>query len=292
MSGQGILTPMPEGQADPLLSQCTIFLFRNCTDCYMKIRIDSPLFFCEALTADNPVLMLTGEEATHVVNARRLGEGDRIYLTNGSGVLGVGTISTMTRHPISLRVSLTQCQTVPAPETELTLASALPKGDRTRTLLDMSTQLDMQVFQPLDCARSTVRDQPKKHERWRRIIISAAKQCRQVHFPRIEGPRSVRELLSTGPRETLVIYGDPSGDSLYQVTQGILHPPARLMILIGPEGGFDPEEIRLLKTHGAVAVNGGRLILRTETAAVTLLAIAHNWLSGGMTSPQPEEQGD
>lgn len=240
---------------------------------------DAPLFFHAALAPDLPELTLSGDEAAHAGRSRRIGPGDRIGLTNGRGVLAVGTVRAQSRNPPSMRVSLERCRTIPVPSTEVVLATALPKGERLFTLLDMATQLGMQVFQPLDCVRSVVRPPPKQPDRWQRVVTSAAKQCRQARFPRIEEPRSVPQLLSGPGHDATVIYGEPSGDSLCRATQGIIRRPRRLVIVVGPEGGFDEGELELLRTRSAAAVNCGALILRTETAALALLTAAGQWLS-------------
>ncbi len=238
-----------------------------------------PLFFHEELMIERPELILTGKEASHVANSRRLGPGDRICLTNGVGGLGTGTIKEITRHPLCLRVALEQCRTLPSPDTELVIASAIPKGERIKTLLDMATQLGMCTFQPLNFARSAVRHRPDMSDRWRRIVASAAKQCRQVYFPCINSPRSLPELVAEKTPDTFMIYGQPTGDSLSAAMQGIIRKPAKLVIIIGPEGGLNEAETQLLAAHNVAMIQLGSLILRTETAALALLAAANHWLS-------------
>ena len=245
----------------------------------MTAVADSPLFFHDPLAPDMRELTLSGDEAVHAGRSRRLGPGDGIALTNGRGLLGIGTVEEVTRQPPSMRVSVEHCSLVRAPATEVVLATALPKGDRLNTLLDMATQLGMQVFQPLDCIRSVVRHQQKMTDRFRRVVMSAAKQCRQTRFPRIEEPRSVQQLLAGNGHDAAVIYGEPSGDSLCLAAQGIIRKPPRVVIVVGPEGGFDNGELELLRNCSAMAVNCGSLILRTETAALALLTTADQWLS-------------
>ncbi len=245
----------------------------------MTAVADFPLFFHDALAPDMRELTLTDDEAVHAGRSRRLDPGDRITLTNGRGLLGTGTVGEVTRQPPSMRISVEHCSVVRAPATEMVLATALPKGNRLHTLLDMATQLGMQVFQPLDCVRSVVRHQQKMNDRYRRVIMNAAKQCRQTRFPRIEEPRSVQQLLADHGRESAMIYGEPSGDSLCMAAQGIIRKPRQLVIVVGPEGGFDDGELALLRDCSAMAVNCGSLILRTETAALALLTTAGQWLS-------------
>ena len=243
------------------------------------IIADSPLFYHDTLAADMRELTLSGDEAAHAGRSRRLGPGDRITLTNGRGLLAAGTVAEVARHPPSMGISVERCYLVPAPATEIVLAAALPKGDRLNTLLDMATQLGMQAFQPLDCVRSVVRHHPKMTARLRRVVINAAKQCRQARFPRIEEPRSVRQLLSENVHDTALFYGEVSGDSLCLAAQGIIRKPPRVVIVVGPEGGFDDGELALLRGCSAMAVNCGSLVLRTETAALALLTTAGQWLS-------------
>ena len=240
----------------------------------------APLFLYEQLALQDRMVDLAGDEAIHATKSRRLGEGDPLHLTNGKGLLGMGTITALERKPLSIRIQLESLVDVPRPRTEVVLASSLPKGDRLQTLLDMGTQLGMAAFQPLESARSVVRFQPRMRERWQRIISSAAKQCRQPHFPEILEPTTPDRLAAGGLENNLLIYGDADGKSICHAAQGIMPPPLRLTLAVGPEGGFDDREIRSLRDgFNAIGISCGPLILRTETAGPALLSAVNQWLA-------------
>ncbi len=243
----------------------------------------APIFLCEELHCEVTAVNLSGDEATHAARSRRLGEGDLLHLTNGKGLLGKGTIKRIERKPDRILVELDSIIESPEPAIDLVLASALPKGDRMNTLLDMATQLGMTAFQPLDCARSVVQFQSRSVQRWQRIIASAAKQCRQTRFPEIRQETTPEQLVEKLPDDELLFYGDAGGKSLYQSAQGIIPPPARLVLAVGPEGGFDDREMILLQQcPRAIAISCGSLILRTETAGPALLSAVNQWLTNNI----------
>lgn len=241
---------------------------------------DAPLFLHETLVREDRMINLDADEAAHATRSRRLDEGDRILVTNGAGLLGEGTVSAIGRKPLSVMVSLISVVETPVTKPAITLATALPKGERLHTLLDMATQLGVSAFQPLECARSVVRYQPKMRDRWYRVIVSAAKQCRQTRLPALLEPVTPERLVAKRQGDSLLVYGDAGSESLCHGARGIMRPPGNLVLIVGPEGGFDNDELTMLdQCAGALGVSCGPLVLRTETAGVALLSIANQWLT-------------
>jgi 16S rRNA (uracil1498-N3)-methyltransferase len=168
-------------------------------------------------------------------------------------------------------VSIIERSTVLPASPSITLAAALPKGDRQATLFSMATQLGMNRFVPLDCERSVARAGKGFASRTERTAIEACKQSRQAHLPTFDAPMSPAACVECAvQRDELVLIADPAGGPLARIDAG----GRSIAMLIGPEGGFTENELETMQAHGALLVSLGRSILRIETAAVAALAWA------------------
>ncbi len=230
-----------------------------------------PLFYCAPLPdVVGERVLLTGEEAGHALGARRLQVGSDIGLFDGQGTAARAVVTAVDRRRHTLEAKLTDRQRMPSPRPAVHLACALPKGDRAAVLLDMATQLGMVRFTPLVCARSVVKPGAHSAERWRRICLEACKQSRRFYLPEIEAPASPRELARRVPPGSLWV-AHPAVDA----AAAFIGPPTNtLTLLIGPEGGFTPQELEAVMTAGARPFSLGPAILRIETAAVAAVAAA------------------
>lgn len=234
-----------------------------------------PLFFAVSLGSEQHHVVLDPDEAAHAIKVRRMRIGDPIHVTNGEGILAQGVIGSLTPKPASVSVEIDTILKQSPARITLTLASAVPKGERQSTLLDMSVQLGVNVYIPLDCEYSEVRFQSKMRERWERIMRSACKQARQFYLPQIESPKTVETVLDDMTGNTLIVFGDVFGESIYQVAKGIISPVDHIVLLAGPEGGFsESEQSKLRAAPHARGLRAGEQILRTETAAIALTTLA------------------
>ncbi len=114
----------------------------------------------------------------------------------------------------------------------------------------------------------------KKIQHWRSVAISACEQSGRTILPEITFHRHFDQALATSTIDCKLLL-DISGDSLASVLQQQSRRTP-LTILLGPEGGLNPAEIELAKTTGFAAVTLGPRVLRTETAAISALAIAQS----------------
>ncbi|MGI9311842.1 MAG: RsmE family RNA methyltransferase, partial [bacterium] len=180
-----------------------------------------PLFHHPDLPAPGQRIVVGGDEAIHIARARRLGAGERVCLTDGDGRLAQCRVVSLAARPVAVELEIESVRTVARPAVEIALAAALPKGEAQAIMLDMAAQLGMARFIPLRCARSVVRFQPRMRARWRRIVRSACKQCRQCHFPRIDAEADLGALLAAERAATWLV-GDRAGRSLSRLDRGIL----------------------------------------------------------------------
>jgi 16S rRNA (uracil1498-N3)-methyltransferase len=226
-----------------------------------------------------PTLEVVGREARHALRVLRLGVGDAVALFDGRGGEVVGRIASASRTGFTVSV---QEQAIPprrdrAERPALVLAVATPKGSRADWLVEKCAELGVGTLWLLRAKRGPVTPGPGKVERWRRKAVEAAKQAGQRRVMGIEPPRTVAETLAAAAGG-LVLYGDPACAKATLLE--VLHRPRvnrsaheRIVIFIGPEGGFTEEECGTIEAAGGVAVSLGESILRVETAAIAAAAV-------------------
>lgn len=221
-----------------------------------------PCFYCPDLPAEGERHRLAEAETHHAGASRRIRVGDSIGLIDGRGTRASAVVETVARHTLTFTVG--ERRSVPRPEPSMVVASAVPKGDRFRTLIDMLSQIGVAAIVPLHCERSTVKPGRSSGSRWRRIAIEACKQSRNPFVPEIAEAVTVRDSLGRIGEVDALVYADAGGGPLSPAIAGHL----AVHLYVGPEGGFTDGEKGVLAEHGARAVGFGDNVLRVETAAV------------------------
>ncbi|GAB4508526.1 MAG: 16S rRNA (uracil(1498)-N(3))-methyltransferase [Sulfuricaulis sp.] len=231
-----------------------------------------PLFYSEQLAAPGATLVLTGDEAHHAAASRRLHDGDTLWLFDGHGGIARATLLRVTTRTQTLELRIEERRSEPPPRPAIHLACALPKGDRQTVLLDMTTQLGMTRFTPLDCARSVVKPGANSAARWRKICLEACKQSRRLYLPVIETASTAREIVKRAISDGSGVWLAHPVVQAVAVSTAVNQKANDVTILIGPEGGFTEDEIEQAVAAGARPLTLGTSILRVETAAVALVA--------------------
>ena len=127
----------------------------------------------------------------------------------------------------------------------------------------MATQLGMSSFRPLICERSIARPGPSARRRWERICLQACKQSRRPHLPDIEEPLTPALVPVLAAEGYGIWLADPEGASIAACAARATLPD-RLLLVVGPEGGFTPSERKVFDAAGAQPVSLGRRILRID----------------------------
>lgn len=229
-----------------------------------------PRFRVESCAADR--LRLPEAEAHHAVRVQRLRIGDRVAIFDGAGTTATGEIRAIDAAGVEVAV-LERCVAA-TPARLLDMAVAMPKGERSDWLVEKLAELGVARLIPLRTRRTVVVPAENKLERWRRKCVAAAKQCGAAREMRIAEPLALAELLAEPGRATLLLMADPGAPAGSLVAAA--RESAQALALIGPEGGFTPDEQAALTHAGARAVRLTTTTLRIETAAVVL---AGAWLS-------------
>jgi 16S rRNA (uracil1498-N3)-methyltransferase len=163
----------------------------------------------------------------------------------------------------------------------VTIAQGLPKGDKMDLVLQKGTELGASAFIPFQAKRSVVkwdaRKADKKITRYAKIIKEASEQSHRSHLPEIKSAMNLNELIleSESYHVKIIAYEEEAKTKTFRSFGSIisnLNTGERVLICIGPEGGFSPEEVHSLKEHQFIPVRFGPRILRTETAALYALA--------------------
>ena len=238
----------------------------------MTANTQAPVFQVDKPVEQGQEVSLSGDEGAHIVRSKRMKPGEDIILTDGEGMRARGVISAIDSGSKSLTVHVLGVERIQPSKPIVTLASAIPKGERQSVLLNMATQLGMDRYIPLDCDRSVVRFQPRMAGRWQRLIDSACKQSRRCHFPRICPVQTVDQLLDDDSTRRTVVVGDIEGRSLAGLFADQPRQNGEIILLAGPEGGFSEKENRIIAEKNSLKLRLGDNVLRTETAAVALMA--------------------
>jgi len=236
-----------------------------------------PRFFILPDQIRNGLVTLTGSDVRHINRVLRLRPGDSIECLDGRGNLFSVSLSHVEAEYVIGKISGSQ-KADAEPELQVTIAQGIPKGERWDLILQKCSELGATVFQPLYTERTIVRiseDQmPRKLERWSKIVSEAAEQSKRTIAPRVLAPITLSEWLTDLTGYDLVILAWENEEKLSLKQVYLSHPePRRIALLTGPEGGFSLAEVDAVCKGGGYSVSIGPRVLRSETAAIALLAM-------------------
>lgn len=233
-------------------------------------------FYIEGIYNNADILTITGEDVNHIKNVLRMRQGEKITVCNCEGLDFLCEIEEITSSFVKTRV-LEEKPSGTELDLKMYLFQGLPKKDKMELIIQKAVELGVYEITPVVMKRVIVKIEDKKREdklleRWQAIAESAAKQSGRGIIPKVNRPVSYKEALKTASEteHILVPYEDASGIEGARQRLDEAAASKSVSIFIGPEGGFDPEEIRLAEEAGAKTVTLGNRILRTETAGLTV----------------------
>ncbi|MFZ2951127.1 MAG: 16S rRNA (uracil(1498)-N(3))-methyltransferase, partial [Desulfuromonadaceae bacterium] len=219
-----------------------------------------------------------GDIFNHMVRVLRLGEGDAVHLADEKGMVYSGTINHVDKERVTVKIA----SSGPAAQNDssapcITICQALPKGDKIDLILQKGTELGAHDFRLFGGRRSVakIRDDQQKNklERWNRITAEAARQCGRSDIPAVTWRPTAEEAANDTGHELRLILWEAEREHSLKDAFSSGGKPSSVIVTIGPEGGFDPLEVRHFSGHGFQPVSLGSRILRTETASIAILAI-------------------
>jgi 16S rRNA (uracil1498-N3)-methyltransferase len=220
-------------------------------------------FYCPDIPRDGRC-RLPAEEARHLIRASRHVLGDRVELFDGFGFATIAQVVEMGRDHVVLAVEGPRIPEVPPP-CFLTLATAIPKGDRFDWLVEKATEIGIERLIPLVTERSVVDPRESKLERLRRTILEASKQARRNRLMALDAPMSWSDLVRSTEFQVCLI---ARPDGLPPACWPHLPKGRSITLAVGPEGGFSPAEEDLADLHGWCPIRLSTNVLRIETAGL------------------------
>lgn len=224
----------------------------------------------EQINENNAVI--TGEEAQHISRVLRMKKGDNVTLCDGEGCFYEAVLSDFSEKSVTAEIlSSRRAETEPA--VQITVFQGVPKNPKLETIVQKATEIGVVRIVPMDTVRAVAKlDKDSKVDRLRKIAKEAAKQSKRGIVPEVSSGVSFKDAVKMAAAADLAIipYEEENEVSLKKALQG--RTPRTVSIMIGPEGGFDKQEIQLAKESGIISVTLGKRILRTETAPLVVSA--------------------
>ncbi len=208
-------------------------------------------------------IYLDSNESTHCTRVMRARIGDSVYLTNGKGCLFEGSVQSVDPQKCSIWITSANCQEEKG--WKVTIAIAPPKNmDRFEWFVEKATEIGIDEIIPVYCQHS---ERTKMRlDRLNKILVSAMKQSKNLFLPVIQEPMDFETFIRIPfEGQKFIAYVNESQDRLLknEYTQG-----QHATILIGPEGDFSENELKMASQQHYQPVSLGKSILRTETAAI------------------------
>lgn len=224
-------------------------------------------------SAQGGLLALTPEQDRYLSRVLRLREGEPVEVFDGLGELLCGLLVEGAEGRL---LRLTAARAAAAAEGEVVLAQALCKGEKLELVVQKATELGVDRIVPFAAERSVVKLSSERGAaragRLRRVAQEAARQCGRASVPGIDEPIPFDALLALPEaRGGLLLDTDPGAPPL-----GQLPLPARVLLAVGPEGGFSAAERARARAAGLVPASLGRRVLRTETCGLVAVALVQH----------------
>jgi len=230
------------------------------------------------LDPGDEIVTLPREEAEHLTRVLRLGTGDRVAVFDGRGHEFLGKVAAATRRDV--RVQLVS-RIEPAAESHvpLTLAQAVLKTDKMDDVVRDAVMLGVVAIQPIVTKRTEITVaalmRSQRVERWQRVALASVKQSGRAILPEIRLPLTLETYLGDPPAALRLMLVEPSADAPTEnlsVLRG--QPmPSDAALLVGPEGGWAPEEYAMASARGVRTVTLGRRTLRADAIPVAAISV-------------------
>ncbi|MBU5453899.1 RsmE family RNA methyltransferase [Caproiciproducens sp. MSJ-32] len=228
---------------------------------------------------------ILGDDVKHLYKVLRFNEGDKIVLNNCEGEEFLSTIETITKQEVIVSIDK-KLEVNNESRIKIYLFQGLPKAQKMDLIVQKGTELGIMEFIPIITERVDIKlkGEFKKLDRLNRIALEAAKQSKRTIIPKVSAPLSFNEAIDKLKTMDLIIVPYENAEdfgikTLFRKLNNELGDKIidirNVGIIIGPEGGFEAEEISELKDNGAYIVTLGKRILRTETAGFVCASLVN-----------------
>ena len=234
-------------------------------------------FFVAPESVAQETITLRGDLAHQLSRVLRFRAGDHIVLLDNTGWAYEVELTTVSPPQCSAR-RVTRWQPQTEPSVRLVLYQALTREHKFDWVLQKGTELGVAAFAPLLAGRGLIQNPeripPARWDRWSQIVTEAAEQSGRAHLPLILPAQTLAQACQALPAGAAAWIASPQPGNmpLGQVLRDLAARPAQVCLFIGPEGGFDSEELEAAVKCGVQAISLGPRILRTETAGLAATA--------------------
>lgn len=236
-------------------------------------------FYVDESVISGNVITISGSDVNHIKNVLRMRQGDRIIVGNREGIDYYCVIESISQDEVGLMIESSKKSEAEL-KTRLYLFQSLPKHDKMEFIIQKAVELGVHEIIPIITKRCVVRledvkKQEKKTARWQAIAEAAAKQSARGIIPKVNMPMKFADAALYAKKLEYNIIPFEHAEGM-DYSRRIMDEAAECQsvgIFIGPEGGFERQEVELAEDAGIKAVSLGNRILRTETAGMTVLSI-------------------
>lgn len=240
------------------------------------------LFYVEEnqINEESLLVTITGEDVNHIKNVLRLRQGDKVTVCNGHGTDFLCIIDEVCDKSVLLTIE-EKCLSKGELDNTIYLFQGLPKKDKMELVIQKATELGAGCVIPVLNKRSVVKlEDAKKEEkklvRWNQIALAAAKQSKRGVIPKVLPVMKFEKAVEFAAKQcdlVIIPYENERGIEYARQVLAQCSTSKSIGIFIGPEGGFEDEEISFAKKNGAKIISLGHRILRTETAALSAMTL-------------------
>jgi len=216
-------------------------------------------------------VLLDSSETRHLRDVLRLASGANVTVFDGCGGEYSCTVVEIKKNETELLVISKQAPASPESALKITVAAAMLKGEKFDLVVQKAVELGVIELVPLQTARCDVkpRDASKRVERWRRIALEASKQTGRASLMKVREPMEFNAYLASQESSAhVILFSEREGEKMPSNFDG-----NTLIAIVGPEGGWDDDELRAARSADITVVTLGGRILRAETAAIAITAI-------------------
>lgn len=235
-------------------------------------------FFTDTSHISGGQIRITGSDVNHIRNVLRMKPGEQVLISTGDEWEYLCSIGNLGEEEVICRILDAQKSGKELPS-KIVLYQCLPKGDKMETVIQKAVELGAVRIVPVESKRCVVRLDDRKKvsrvRRWNAVSEAAAKQSKRMIIPEVNEVMAYEQMLEDADKLDLkfVPYERCEGMDRTRQLLSQIRPGQSVGVLIGPEGGFEEDEIERAEAAGFQAVTLGKRILRTETAGMTMLSI-------------------
>ncbi|MEZ3420587.1 MAG: 16S rRNA (uracil(1498)-N(3))-methyltransferase [Eubacterium sp.] len=218
-------------------------------------------------------IVLDEEQSRHIAKSLRMKKGDMITVCNGNGTDYGCIIEEITKSGVTLSVCYEQASQS-EPDIRVSLYQGVPKGDKMEDIIQKCVELGVFSITPVLTKRSISRPDEKqaakKQIRYGKIALEAAQQSGRGIVPEIKSMTDFKTAVNECDADLIILFYEGGGESLKSIIRS--SEAESIAVFIGPEGGFEKEEVDAVLQKGGISATLGKRILRTQTAPVAALS--------------------